>query len=364
MASDERRSRSSGRAPTTTKSGTPLPHWIRCSTRSRSSGSAHCRSSMTSTTGFSFARARRKRRMTKKVSSGDAGEPASRALMPATMRARSTIAEASAGGSVDESAVKAASMAARTPSPASPTSPGPSFARRGLPPSHSRNASAIGANVAPPAASQWAAISCALSARRRPTSSIRRDLPRPGEPSSTARRAAGLSRAVSYTAVRRASSSARPTNAAVVPVGRSSDSTRYAVTVSARPLSANVPARSKVTASATSRRVACPISTWPSRASCCRRAATLSGSPMPAGCSSLTTTSPVFTATRRPIDTVSDCCDCTNSRNASWIPTAARTARRASSSAIRGMPKAHSTPSPSNCTTVPPAASTGTRTAW
>ena len=45
-------SRSSGRAPTSTSSGTPLPHCTRCSTRSSSSGSAQCRSSITSTTGF------------------------------------------------------------------------------------------------------------------------------------------------------------------------------------------------------------------------------------------------------------------------------------------------------------------------
>ena len=41
----------------------------------------------------------------------------------------------------------------------------------------------------------------------------------------------------------------------------------------------------------------------------------------------------------------------------------ARQARKASSSAMRGMPKAQRTPSPSSCTTAPPAASTGPRTA-
>ena len=59
------------------------------------------------------------------------------------------------------------------------------------------------------------------SPRRRANSSIRRDLPSPGEPSSTARRGRRRRRPPSsYTAVRRASSSSRPTNgAAAAPAG-------------------------------------------------------------------------------------------------------------------------------------------------
>ena len=84
----------------------------RCSTapgarsRSSSSGSAHCRSSIASTTGCAAASAASKRRTTKKVSSGDAGVPASSAAMPSAMRARS----ASSPGT-------AASIAARRASP-------------------------------------------------------------------------------------------------------------------------------------------------------------------------------------------------------------------------------------------------------
>ena len=69
----------------------------RCSTapgarsRSSSSGSAHCRSSITSTTGCAAASAARKRRTTKKVSSGAAGVPASSAATPVAMRARSGV---------------------------------------------------------------------------------------------------------------------------------------------------------------------------------------------------------------------------------------------------------------------------------
>ena len=89
-ASDERVSRSSGRAAASTSSGTPAPHCTRCSTRSSSSGSAHWRSSIASTSGCAVASAASRRRTTKKVSSGEAGVPASSASMPLAIRARSS----------------------------------------------------------------------------------------------------------------------------------------------------------------------------------------------------------------------------------------------------------------------------------
>ena len=93
----------------------------------------------------------------------------------------------------------------------------------------------------------------------------------------------------------------RRTAVAGAPAGRSSDTTRYAATVSARPFSARAPNGASVTSSPTRRRVDSPISTSPSCASCCRRAATLTGSPTTSAWSSLTTTSPVLTATRSPM---------------------------------------------------------------
>src|SRR5262249_27144133 len=87
--SDERDSRSSGRAAASTSNGTSVLHWIRCSVRSSRSGSAQWRSSIASTTGCVVASAERKRRMTKNVSSGDDGVPPSRAAIPPARRLRS-----------------------------------------------------------------------------------------------------------------------------------------------------------------------------------------------------------------------------------------------------------------------------------
>ena len=205
-ASDERVSRSSGRAATKTSSGTPLLHCTRCSVRSSRSGSAHCTSSSASTTGCACASAARRRRTTKKVSSGDAGAPASSPATPAAMRARS----GSAVGS-------APSIAARSVSPLAPSS-----IRR-----VARSVSASGAKVAPPAGSQRAVRTVARSPSRRANSPSSRDLPSPGEPRIAARRGPGSATAASYTEVSRRSSSSRPTNAiAGAPAGRSSDTTR------------------------------------------------------------------------------------------------------------------------------------------
>ena len=89
-------------------------------------------------------------------------------------RRRSGARSASSPGS-------AASIAARSASPPAPSSM----------PRSARSASASGAKVAPPAASQCAVSTVAASPSRRANSSIRRDLPRPGEPRTTARRARG-----------------------------------------------------------------------------------------------------------------------------------------------------------------------------
>ena len=129
--------------------------------------------------------------MTKKVSSGEAGDPASNAAMPLAIRLRS----ASAAGI-------AASIVACTAWGLAPASIW----------KNARSAAATGANVAPPAASQCAVTTLAASPSRRVISSMSRDFPSPGEPSRTARRAAGLASAASSTARRRTSSLSRPTN--------------------------------------------------------------------------------------------------------------------------------------------------------
>ena len=148
------------------------------------------------------ASAASKRRTTKNVSSGDGGRAGEQRAMPPAMRARSA---SSPAGS-------AASIAAR------------SRRRRSPPSSSARSArSAVGERREGRAAGGVAVRGDHRRVRRRArraTSSIRRDLPRPGEPSSTARRAAGFATAASYTAVSRASSSSRPTNgAAAAPAG-------------------------------------------------------------------------------------------------------------------------------------------------
>ena len=170
------------------------------------------------------------------------------------------------------------------PSPASAptaarTASRPASAAR---PSRSRSASAIGAKVAPPAASQRARSTW------RALADAQRDLfeqPRLAEPGRAEQHGQARARrrdcADSYTASSRRSSSSRPTKAtAGAPAGRSSETTRHAATGSARPFSAKVPKGASVTCSPTRRRVASPSSTSPSRACACRCAATLTGSPM------------------------------------------------------------------------------------
>src|SRR6266705_3489239 len=145
----------------------------------------------------------------------------------------------------------------------------------------------------------------------------------------------------------RRSSSSRPTNAvAGAPAGRSSDTTRYAATLSDRPFSEKTPTGVRVTSSRTRRCVDSPINTSPSCASCWSRAATLSGSPIPARCSSLTTTSPVLTATRRPRLPTTSLCSRANSRNcASGLPSAPHAGQRGAS----GLPQPPQNRAPAPC---------------
>ena len=93
------------------------------------------------------------------------------------------------------------------------------------------------------------------------------------------------------------------------------------------------------------RRVASPISTSPSAASCSRRAATLTASPVTRVSPSPARTLPVFTPMRAPRPSAA-----TSAR----ISHAARTARSASSSCATGTPKTAITASPMNFSTVPP----------
>ena len=125
----------------------------------------------------------------------------------------------------------------RAPAPRSPracASPSAPSSRRRC----ARSASASGAKVAPPAASQRAVEhGRARRPSRRASSASRRDLPRPGEPRITARRARGRATARVVDRRERAAARRRVRRSAVAgaPAGRSSETTRYAATVSARP---------------------------------------------------------------------------------------------------------------------------------
>ena len=119
--------------------------------------------------------------------------------------------------------------------------------------------------------------------------------------------------------------------------------------VRARPLISTGPASSTSTAPAASRRTAGPSTISPGPAACWRRAAMFTGSPVAnVDSASSTTTSPASTPIRasRPRS-------CTSDMTAS----AARTARTASSSCVRGTPNAAITASPANFSTLPPCCS-------
>ena len=193
------------------------------------------------------ASAASKRRTTKNVSSGAAGVPAE--------QRRDAGRDARAVGVA--AVPTRSSIAARTSSAFAPSS-----SRRSA-----RSASASGAKVAPPAASQ-----CALDHGRavsEPARRARRSSATCRGPASRGRtrepgRAAGDRRVVHAPSGVAARRRVRRTPSAGAPAGRSSDTTRYAATVSARPFSASVPNGASVTSRSTSRRVASPISTSPS----------------------------------------------------------------------------------------------------
>ena len=149
----------------------------------------------------------------------------------------------------------------------------------------------------------------------------------------------------------RSSSRLRPTIGASArrSVGSCTASRREAATGSVFPFSASGSTVSVPTAWRTSASVVSPINTSPGCAACSSRAATLTASPVASRSSVPVTTSPVFTPMRA----------CTpSSGSASRIATAARQARRASSSCTCGTPKTAITASPMNFSTVPPCAST------
>ena len=158
-ASDERASRSSGRAATSTSSGTSVPHCTRCSTRSSSSGSAHCRSSISEHDRLRAWRARRGSAGSRRTSppappacAEPARRPRSRCEADQERRPGITILDRRAHGVAAQRGIVDAQGARAAPS-------------------------ASGANVAPPAASQ-----CALTRSRR-----RRAGARARRPSATSR---------------------------------------------------------------------------------------------------------------------------------------------------------------------------------
>ena len=136
-----------------------------------------------------------------------------------------------------------------------------------------------------PGSSRAARPRAARRSRRRPRRSARGSASRRRRAGARARRSGATCRAPASRAARRARVAGlrdrglvhrgrcaparrrgRRTAPSPAPAGRSSDTTRYAFTASARPLSAKLPSGSSVTRAPTSRCVASPITTSPSRA--------------------------------------------------------------------------------------------------
>ena len=197
---------------------------------------------------------------------------------------------------------------------------------------------------------------------RETSSATRRDLPTPGSPRMVARRAAPDATTSSNTCSRRSRCSARPVNG--VAAGRAigpkppTSSRRYAGTGSDFPFAWSGSIASTRTASRTRRKVGSPSSTSPGPAACSSRAATLTGSPV-TNVSRLAlspaTTSPVLTPIRRAMRVPKRCSRSSFSASRrACISSAARHARRASSSCASGTPKTARTASPTNFSTVPP----------
>ena len=202
---DECRSRSSGRAPTSTKSGTPAPHCTRCSTRSRSNGSAQW-SSITSTIGRAAA-------------TGE--KPAhDEERLRATRRRRGVHRDPGRRG-------RARPRRRRKGRRDGPHGVG---SRTVVEARNRRNTCASGANVAP-----RRRRNARRGSSHRPRAGVRagdQADSSPGDPSKTAIAWPASRPPVAYRLRRELHS--RPTNGvAVAPAGGSSDSRRYAATASA-----------------------------------------------------------------------------------------------------------------------------------
>ena len=241
-----------------------------------------------------------------------------------------------------------------------PTS-GPSS---GLIPAASRTASITGQNVVPsPYERHRPLTTVASSATEATTSRMSRDLPTPASPMTVAIVGFRSSTAVRNWARRKASSSVRPTSGwrpsrAAPSMPAATSSRRYAATRSALPLSSSGSIGSIFTASRTRRHVSSPISTSFGPAACSRRAAVFTVSPVTrrwAVAASPVTTSPVLTPVRFVSRTPkSRSSSSLSAARAACVSYAARTARSASSSWIRGSPKTAMMASPMNFSIVPP----------
>ena len=181
---------------------------------------------------------------------------------------------------------------------------------------------------------------------------MRRLLPTPGSPY-TVTRCARRSRAARSNVFSSSSSSdSRPISGATtaertgVSERSAAQTTRHAASGSARPFTSIGSISSTSTASSASRRAAGPIRISIGRADCWSRAARLTASPVAKVDSALsTTTSP---------DSIPIRASSSSFLTPSRIPIAARIARSASSSWVCATPKAASTASPANFSTIPP----------
>ena len=237
-------------------------------------------------------------------------------------------------------------------------SPGRRFAIAAVASAPSRRApratsSSGSSDDAPGVARHWP-VRTVRSGARRGTSSTSRDLPIPGCPSTVTRCGRPVWSVRSSVHRSRSSSASRPI------IGRSSrrrwpcaegstPSSRHAGSGSRLPFAATGATRSPRAACATSAQVAAPTSTSPGAAACSSRAATFTASPTTSdspGVASRASTSPVFTPMRAWMSPIA--------RTASRISSAARTARRASSSWTTGIPNTATSASPITFSTVPP----------
>ena len=188
-------------------------------------------------------------------------------------------------------------------------------------------------------------------------------MPTPAEPSTVTRTHRSSITARSKAARRMPSSRSRPTIGP--PTRRWNPSAAWStarrlrtMTGSSWPLTEISRGSPVTTASRTSRQVESPTSVSPGSAACCRRAATVTASPvarLPPALASPTTAVPVLTPTRISISTPRSVRRSSLSEaSVIVISAAARTARMPSSSWTTGTPKTATTASPMNFSTDPP----------